>query len=68
MINQIKKLIGIKTIAFLAGRTERQVYNLLKKWEKEISKRDKYLLFCAIDEKINELEELRNELRKLNHD
>ena len=58
MINQIKKLIGIKTIAEHSGKTERQVYNLLAKWEKGISKQDKHLLQSAINEKIEELTSL----------
>lgn len=59
---QIKKLIGIKTIAEHAGKTERQVYNLLAKWENGISKQDKHLLQSSIDEKIEELTELANKI------
>lgn len=62
MINQIKKLIGIKTIAEHSGKTERQVYNLLNKWENGISKADKHLLQSAIDEKIDELTDLANKI------
>jgi hypothetical protein len=62
MINQIKQLIGIKTIAEHSGKTERQVYNLLHKWEKGISKGDKHLLQSAIEERIEELTELSRKL------
>ena len=60
--NQIKKLIGIKTIASHSGKTERQVYNLLAKWESGISKADQHLLQSAIDEKVGELRKLSDNI------
>lgn len=62
MINQIKKLIGIKTIAQQADISERQAYNLVNSWKDKISKRDVHLLQSAIDEKIEELTDLSNKI------
>jgi hypothetical protein len=62
MINQIKQLIGIKTIAEHSGKTERQVYNMLNRWKKGINKADKHILQSAIDEKIDELTALSNKI------
>ncbi len=62
-IKEIKNLIGIKTIAAHADITERQAYNLVNSWKKEISKRDQFLLQSVISERIGKLERLYSSVK-----